>query len=164
MVTHMINRCFTAKMDITEKECLKRTIKDLTSSCKSCVCSTVPIPRDVSDAVCPEASLTRVGQVHTDCTDQIWTPRKMYDFEYHGRLLTGLPSLSSQYSGIGMRASVKLYAKTSNTIVLKVEDPKYVDVNHVLYPKERGAAQTYKNDGWNWRNLYLPPLKDVSWR
>ena len=61
-----------------------------------------------------------------------------------------------------MRATVKLFAKTSNQIVLKVENPKSVDVNHVLYPKERGADNSYKNDGWNWRNLYLPPLKDVS--
>ena len=86
----------------------------------------------------------------------------MYDFEYHGRLLTGLPSLSSQYSGVAMRASVKLFAKTSNTIVLKVEEPKYVDVNDVLYPKQRGADASYKNDGYNWRNLNLPQLKDVS--
>jgi hypothetical protein len=88
----------------------------------------------------------------------------MYKFEYHGRLLTGLPSLSSQYSGVGMRAFVTLYAKTSNTIMLKVEDPKYVDVNQVLYPKERGADNSYKNEGWNWRNLYLPTLQDVSRR
>ena len=62
-----------------------------------------------------------------------------------------------------MRATVKVFAKTSDILVLKVQDPKYVDVNHVLYPKERGPATTYKNDGWNWRNLYLPgALKEVN--
>ena len=62
-----------------------------------------------------------------------------------------------------MRATVKVFAKTSNILVLKVQDPKYVDVNNVLYPKERGPATTYKNDGWNWRNLYLPgALKAVG--
>ena len=85
-----------------------------------------------------------------------------YEYEYHGRLLTGLPSLSSQYSGIGMRATIKVFAKTSSVLVLQVEQPKYVDVNQVLYPKERGAANSYKNDGWDWKNLYLPTLKPVS--
>ena len=102
-------------------------------------------------------------QEEEGCADQTWTAQKEYEFEYHGRLLTGLPSLASQYSGVGMRATVKLFAKTSNQIVLKVENPKSVDVNHVLYPKERGPATTYKRDGWNWRNLYLPPLQDVSY-
>ena len=60
-----------------------------------------------------------------------------------------------------MRATVKLFAKTSDILVLKIEDPKYIDVNGVIYPEERGADVSYKNDGWNWRNLQLPPLKDV---
>ena len=61
-----------------------------------------------------------------------------------------------------MRATVKVFAKTEDVLVLEVQEPKYVDVNHVLHPKERGPAETYKNEGWNWRNLYLPPLMDVS--
>ena len=62
-----------------------------------------------------------------------------------------------------MRATVKVLVKDTNILVLKVEAPKYVDVNQVLHPKERGADTSYKVDGWNWRNLYLPPLKDVSY-
>ena len=98
------------------------------------------------------------------CPIQSWTPNKSYEFEYHGRLLTGLPSLASHYSGVGMRATVKVLVKDTNILVLKVEAPKYVDVNQVLHPKERGADTSYKVDGWNWRNLYLPPLKDVSYK
>ena len=76
--------------------------------------------------------------------------------------MTGLPSLSSQYSGVGMRATVKVFAKQADVLVLKVEQPQYVDVNQVLHPKERGADMSYKKEGWNWRNLYLPTLKAVS--
>ena len=61
-----------------------------------------------------------------------------------------------------MRATVKVYAKDANILVLQVQAAKYVDINQVLHPKERGADDSYKVDGWNWRNLYLPPLKDVS--
>ena len=97
------------------------------------------------------------------CPVQSWTPNKSYEFEYHGRLLTGLPTLASHYSGVGMRATVKVLVKDTNILVLKIEAPKYVDVNQVLHPKERGADTSYKVDGWNWRNLYVPPLKDVSY-
>jgi hypothetical protein len=90
-----------------------------------------------------------------------WTPKKIYEFEYHGRLITGLPSIGSQYSGVGMRATVKVFAKEADTLILKVESPKYVNVNHVLKPKERGADKSYGDDGWNWRNLYLPDLSPV---
>ena len=96
------------------------------------------------------------------CQSPLWEAKKEYEFEYHGRLLTGLPSLSSQYSGVGMRATVKVFAKAADVLVLKVEQPQYVDVNQVLHPKERGADMSYKKEGWNWRNLYLPTLKAVS--
>ena len=96
------------------------------------------------------------------CQSPLWEAKKEYEFEYHGRLLTGLPSLSSQYSGVGMRATVKVFAKQADVLVLKVEQPQYVDVNQVLHPKERGADMSYKKEGWNWRNLYLPTLKAVS--
>ena len=56
----------------------------------------------------------------------------------------------------------KIFAKSAAVLVLQVEQPKYVDVNQVLYPKERGADISYKNDGWDWKNLYLPTLKPVS--
>ena len=61
-----------------------------------------------------------------------------------------------------MRATVKVFAKAADVLVLKVEQPQYVDVNQVLHPKERGADMSYKKEGWNWRNLYLPTLKAVS--
>ena len=61
-----------------------------------------------------------------------------------------------------MRATVKVFAKKADVLVLKVEQPQYVDVNQVLHPKERGADMSYKKEGWNWRNLYLPTLKAVS--
>ena len=97
-----------------------------------------------------------------NCRHKMMEPGMEYEYEYHGRLLTGLPSLSSQYSGVGMRATVKIFAKSEAVRVLKVEQPTYVDVNQVLYPKERGADISYKNDGWDWKNLYLPTLKPVS--
>ena len=102
------------------------------------------------------------GEPQANCQNKIMKPGMEYEYEYHGRLLTGLPSLSSQYSGVGMRATVKVFAKSASVLILQVEQPTYVDVNQVLYPKERGADISYKQDGWDWKNLYLPTLKPVS--
>ena len=87
-----------------------------------------------------------LGEPQANCQNKIMKPGMEYEYEYHGRLLTGLPSLSSQYSGVGMRATVKVFAKSASVLVLQVEQPKYVDVNQVLYPKERGADISYKQD------------------
>merc|ERR1712198_267136 len=57
--------------------------------------------------------------------------------------------------------TVKIFAKSDAVRVLKVEQPTYVDVNQELFPKERGADISYKNEGWDWKNLYLPTLKPV---
>ena len=95
-------------------------------------------------------------------TLQGWIPNNVYEFEYQGRLLTGLPALASQYSGVAMRAVVKVFAKTADILVLQVQAPKYIDVNQVLSPKQEGANIPYKTGGWNWRNLNLPAFKEVS--
>jgi hypothetical protein len=55
-----------------------------------------------------------------------------------------------------------VFSKTENNLVLQVQAPKYVDVNDVLHPNETGANKSYEKEGLNWRNLNLPPLKDVS--
>ena len=93
-----------------------------------------------------------------------WEPNTFYEFEYNGRLLTGLPSLASHHSGVAINAIVRVFAEDANELVIQVFYPKYVEVNEVLYPKEEGPAMTYKNDGWNWRHLNLPPFKQVSFR
>ena len=93
-----------------------------------------------------------------------WEPNTFYTFEYNGRLLTGLPSLASHHSGVAINAMVRVFAEDANELVIQIFHPKYVEVNDVLYPKEEGPAMTYKNDGWNWRNLDLPPFKQVIFR
>ena len=76
--------------------------------------------------------------------------------------MTGLPVLASHYSGIGMKATIKVYAKRADVLVLEIQTPKYVDINQVLRPKEGSADTSNTIDGWNWRNLNLPPLKKVG--
>ena len=96
------------------------------------------------------------------CPIQSWIPNKVHEFEYNGRLLTGLPDLAAQYSGIGIKATVKVYVKRPEVLVLEIKTPKYVDVNQVLHPKHNSYDTSDTINEWNWRNLNLPPLKEVN--
>lgn len=89
-----------------------------------------------------------------------WVPGKEYEFEYHGRLLTGFPKLASHYSGIGMRAQIIVKVQESDRLVLSIHEPEYVRINNVLRPKENQTV-SYGIEGTNWRNLELPPMEQI---
>merc|ERR1712111_206620 len=84
---------------------------------------------------------------------------KEYVFEYSGRLMTGIPALASQYSGLGINATVSLVAKTPTTFGLVVSAPKFVKINDVLTPIEDNVPSTY--EGTNWRRVKLPEMVEV---
>merc|ERR1712168_166785 len=84
---------------------------------------------------------------------------KEYVFEYSGRLMTGIPALASQYSGLGINATVSLVAKTPTTFGLVVSTPKFVKINDVPTPVEDNVPSTY--EGTNWRRVKLPEMVEV---
>jgi len=85
---------------------------------------------------------------------------KEYVFEYSGRLLTGIPSLASQYSGLGINSTVVVSVHDPTRLHLVIAKPKFVRVNDVLAPEEDAVPSTY--DGTNWRRVRLPqPLEAV---
>ena len=61
-----------------------------------------------------------------------WMPGTEYTYEYNGRLLTGIPELSSHhYSGIGIKAKLSLTVTRFGRIVLHIKDAEYARVNDV---------------------------------
>jgi len=83
-----------------------------------------------------------------------------YVFEYSGRLLTGIPALANQYSGLGINATVQVSVRDPTHLHLVVTQPKFVKVNDVLVPsEEETVVPTY--DGTNWRRIRLPALEAV---
>merc|ERR1711962_115766 len=84
---------------------------------------------------------------------------KEFTFEYSGRLMTGFPALNSQYSGMGINATVSLIARTPTTLGMIVSQPKFVKINDVLEPTEDNVPSTY--DGTNWRRVKLPQMMEV---
>merc|ERR1711962_59145 len=86
---------------------------------------------------------------------------KEYLFQYSGRLMSGIPELANQYSGIGINASVSLTSVGKATIGLTadrlllteysfvISNPKFVNINGQLDPSEESVPSTYC--GTNWR-------------
>ena len=55
-----------------------------------------------------------------------------YTYEYQGRLLTGIPELSStHFSGIGIKCKLNVVVTRSGRIVLHIREAKYARVNDV---------------------------------
>ena len=73
---------------------------------------------------------------------------KELTFEYSGRLMTGIPALSNQYSGLGINATVSIVAKTPSTLGMVVSQPKFVKINDVLEPVEDNGEFYYVYTSW----------------
>ena len=62
----------------------------------------------------------------------MWVPGTEYTYEYAGRLLTGIPELSStHFSGIGIKCKLSLTVTRSGRIILHIKDAHYARVNEV---------------------------------
>ena len=62
----------------------------------------------------------------------LWMPGTEYTYEYNGRLLTGIPELSSHhFSGIGIKCHLSLTVTSSGRVVLHIKDAEYARVNNV---------------------------------
>ena len=58
------------------------------------------------------------------CTGSVLQPGTEYIYEYDSHVLTGIPNLKQQYSGIKIQCDVRAQVQTDNSIVLQVW-PKY---------------------------------------
>ena len=76
--------------------------------------------------------------------NSLWRPGTEYTYEYSGRLLTGIPELSSRhFSGIGIRAKLSLTVTRFGRIVLHIKDAEYARVNDVRISKYPKSALSY---------------------
>ena len=62
----------------------------------------------------------------------MWSTGTEYTYEYQGRLLTGIPELSSHhFSGVGIKCKLSLTVTRSGRIVLHIREAEYARVNNV---------------------------------
>ena len=74
----------------------------------------------------------------------VWRPGTEYTYQYDGRLLTGIPELSSHHlSGIGIKSKLTLTVVRSGRIVLHIKDAEYARVNGVSFEKHTRSALTH---------------------
>ena len=61
-----------------------------------------------------------------------WESGQTYEFEYKGRMLTGLPELSTHFTGMGLQAKVILQVQSASKFAMQITDAKFTRVNEVL--------------------------------
>ena len=61
---------------------------------------------------------------------------KEYSYRYSSHLLTGLPELGNQYSGLRITAIIRAQRFPDDTIRIKLEDSKFMDYNNEVINKE----------------------------
>ena len=62
----------------------------------------------------------------------MWSPGTEYTYEYQGRLLTGIPELSSHhFSGVGIKCKLSLTVTRHGRLVLQIREAEYARVNNV---------------------------------
>ena len=55
-----------------------------------------------------------------------------YTYDYQGRLLTGIPELSSaHFSGVGIKCRLSLSVTRTGRIVLRIREAEFAKVNNV---------------------------------
>merc|ERR1711863_218859 len=66
-----------------------------------------------------------------------WTPSKEYKYKYSTQVLTGIPELNEQFSGLRLVTYVRVQPKQDYTLRIKLEEPKLITYNDVLELDER---------------------------
>ena len=62
----------------------------------------------------------------------MWEPDTEYTYDYQGRLLTGIPELSSaHFSGVGIKCRLSLTVTRTGRIVLQIREAQFAKVNDV---------------------------------
>merc|ERR1712223_1943508 len=85
-----------------------------------------------------------------------WRPGTEYTYQYDGRLLTGIPELSSHHlSGIGIKSKLTLTVVRAGRIVLHIKEAEYARVNNELKPV------TADQVGHNWRHLGISGYQPI---
>jgi len=61
-----------------------------------------------------------------------WTPSKEYKYKYSSQVLTGIPELNHQFSGLRLSSTVRIQPKHDSTLKIQLEEPRLVTYNDKL--------------------------------
>jgi hypothetical protein len=87
-----------------------------------------------------------------------WQTGKEHIFEYSGRILSGMPELSSShFSGVGIKCDVSIQVKSMEDLRLTLRNVRFSHVNGPL-----ATTESTGYTGANWRTLVLPGFTPAS--
>merc|ERR1711970_1177571 len=58
-----------------------------------------------------------------------WSTNKEYRYKYSSQVLTGIPEINNQFSGVRLTSEVRIQPKHDSTCTIKIENPKIVSYN-----------------------------------
>merc|ERR1712055_370376 len=58
-----------------------------------------------------------------------WSTSKEYRYKYSSQVLTGIPEINKQFSGVRLTSEVRIQPKHDSTCIIKIESPKIVSYN-----------------------------------
>ena len=61
-----------------------------------------------------------------------WSPSQEYRYTYSSQVLTGIPELNNQYSGVRLTAQVRIQPRRDSTCRIQLEQPRFVTYNEVI--------------------------------
>ena len=61
-----------------------------------------------------------------------WKSNQEYRYKYSTQVLTGIPELNEQYSGVRLTAEVRVQPRQDSTCRVQLENPRFVSYNDVL--------------------------------
>merc|ERR1711872_986277 len=88
----------------------------------------------------------------SSASEPIFRSGKEYEFDYKGKLLSGIPELDTHFAGLMIEGKIILQSLTTETYKLALKDVKYSKFNEKL----TGSAE-YQN----WRHLITPEGQQI---
>jgi hypothetical protein len=77
----------------------------------------------------PSSSWEREYLPERSLDEDVFGPRKQFDFEYNGQVATGIPSSSKQHSAMRIQAAVSVIFKEDDICILKIDRVRFGKMN-----------------------------------
>ena len=61
-----------------------------------------------------------------------WAPNHEFTYRFESQVLTGIPDIKNQYSGLKLTSEVLVQTKSDFSLIVKFLNPKFVVVNQEL--------------------------------
>lgn len=61
-----------------------------------------------------------------------WTPEHEFTYRFESQVLSGIPEINNQYSGLKLSSEIIVQSKSDYSLIVKIVNPKFIVVNQEL--------------------------------